>query len=903
MSGNGDMNPKLSCRGVALVIFLLAGCNVKSDVDTEKADPVLVEYPVAYIERNVIAIVGENSSQQTSFSARNPFIFNPGANLLIKNNAFAETPSVNISEALFGVDEQNEPLAFDIRDLTVSDDGQQLLMAIRAPEIPDADENEQPTWNIWHYQRSTQALTRIISDDIVAEQGDDLMPAFLPDGRIVFASTRQKKSRAILLDEGKPQYTGLNERMSISALNLHIMQSDGTNIKQLTFNLSHDFYPLILQNGHILYSRWDAMGGNDKISLYQIRPDGTENQLVFGWHSQQLVNEQGVNNLDYIKPQQMPNGDILLLFASSEETNYQKQPLLINIQDYIDTNRTVEGVESTTSAFSTLLNENIFAFDFSDNINATGRLSNLFPLPDASERYLFTWDLCRVIENGIIKACGQFTTEQLASGDLTYAPPFYELWLYNALDNTQQLVATTTTGKMLTEAVVMQENDFPREFLADKVIGNELDVELNNEQAAAIHIRSVYDFDGVDITKQADNLDGIEKLKDPTKTPANTLPARFLRIVRGVPMPPDDVREVETTDFGRSSNQLMREIIGYSVIQPDGSVKVKVPANVPLALSVLNQEGQRIGGRHRQWITLKAGETLECHGCHTRNSELPHGRLNAQLTSINQGAVGGEPFPNTTPFIVPMQGQTMAEADAMTNGLAELTADIIYQDIWTDPELSPVNPTIEMRYQYLQTSPPVGETCFNNWNAYCRLQINYRDHIQPLWQLERLVFDDVTGEQLADNTCISCHSTKDADDLIRVPAGQLDLTDSISNDEAAHLTAYRELLFNDFEQEVVDGILRDRFIELVDENGNIVYQTDEEGNLILDENGNPMPILVRININPILSTNGAQASQRFFDIFKQASHLNLLSEHELKLISEWLDIGAQYYNTPFYLQE
>ena len=897
------MNPKLCCSGVALVILLLTGCNVKSDVEAEKADPVLVEYPVIYIERSVITITADNNTQVARFSARNPFTFNPGANLFLKNNAFAETPSLNITEALFGVNEAGEPLAFDIRDLSISDDGQQLLMAIRAPEVIGADEDEQPTWNIWLYQHNTKTLKRLITDDIVAEQGNDLMPAFLPDGRIVFASTRQKKSRAILLDEGKPQYTGLTERINVATLNLHVMQADGTNIEQLTFNLSHDFYPLVLQNGHILYSRWDAMGGNDRISLYQIRPDGTENQLIFGWHSQQLVTELAVNNLDYIKPQQMPNGDVFLMFASNDETRYQKQPLLVNIQDYIDTNRTTTGEISNLSAFSPLINESLLHFDFSENINISGRLSHLFPLPDSSERYLLTWDLCRVVFEGNIKACGQLSAEELASNEVVYAPPFYELWLYNAKENTQQLVATTSTGKILTEAVVMQPNDFPSEFIADKVIGNELSVELSNQQAAVIHIRSVYDVDGEDITKQIGNPEGIERLKDPSRTPADALPARFLRIIRGVPMPPDSVRDVAGTDFGRSRNQLMREILGYTMIQPDGSVKIKVPANVPLALSVLDSSGQRIGGRHRQWITLKAGETLECHGCHTRNSELPHGRLNAQLPSINQGATGGEPFLNTTNLIIPVQGQTMAEADAMINGLAELSADIIYQDIWTNPALSPINSSIEMRYQNLQTPAPAGENCFTNWTAYCRIQINYKDHIQPLWLVERIVFDEVTGEQIANNTCVSCHNTQDVEGALQVPAGQLDLTSTTSSDQPAHLTSYRELLFNDFEQEIVNGRLEDRMVEVLDENGNIVYQRDENGELILDENGNPIPELEPVVINAILSANGAKASQAFFNLFEQASHQTMLSTHELKLISEWLDIGAQYYNTPFYPQE
>ena len=36
-------------------------------------------------------------------------------------------------------------------------------------------------------------------------------PHYLPDGRIVFSSTRQRQSRAILLDEGKPQFAAQDE--------------------------------------------------------------------------------------------------------------------------------------------------------------------------------------------------------------------------------------------------------------------------------------------------------------------------------------------------------------------------------------------------------------------------------------------------------------------------------------------------------------------------------------------------------------------------------------------------------------------------------------------------------------------------------------------------------------------
>lgn len=887
----------LSIKKLTVLMLLLSGCGSDIVTSQEKTDPVLVEYPVVFIARDVNTSTEEDIVEQPTFSARNPMAFNPGAQLIVKNNAFADSFSVNISAELFLPNQTEEEIQderIDIRDLSVSQDGHQFLVSIRAPEIEDADENEQPTWNIWRYQLATKQLERLIISDNTAEQGDDLMASFLPDGRIIFASTRQRLSRAILLDEGKPQYTARNERSGDAVLNIHVMNADGSNIKQVTFNLSHDFYPLVLQDGRILYSRWDAMGGNNKINLYMMNPDGTDNQLVYGWHSHQLTVEGENENIEFTKPQQLPNGDILILLASSDGQVYKKKPITINIKDYIDNEQAVDSSNVQGKAQNDLFAADIFNFKFSTQISTSGNLSYLYPLPDDSERFLLSWDLCRVVVDDVITACGQLTAEELAQEGVGSASPWYELWLYNGIENTQQLVAKVAEGKMISEAIVMQASSLPNEYIADKTFSTGLNVELENQQSGAIHIRSVYDVDGEDTSE------GIARISDPSITTADSLTARFLRVVRGVPMPPDEVRRVVNTDFGRSSNQLMREIIGYTPIQPDGSVKVKIPANVPIALSVLDVNGQRIGGRHRQWITVKAGESLECHGCHERNSELPHGRLSAQAPSINNGASGGVSFPNASANIIAQQGQTMAEADAMVNGLAQLSADIVYNDIWTNPAVSTVNLGVNYTYKALETQKPNGSDCFDSWNAYCRVQINYSEHIQLLWQLPRQKFDINTAELIADNTCVSCHSLFDTNNLAQVPAGQLDLSATASTDEPDHFTSYRELFFNDVEQEIIEGVLVDRRIEQLDENGNVVYQLDVNGELLVDADDNPIPILVNVPVAAALSTNGARASVDFFQLFRGGSHDGGLSTHELKLISEWLDIGGQYYNTPFY---
>lgn len=903
------MISKMCCSEIVVFLFLfcsLSACNTEIAGKDETSDPVLEEYPVVYIERDVIISLEEEPVETAAFPVNDPTVFNPGAQLFLKKNAFAESAVVNLTENLFP-----DMGKIDIRDLTVSERGDEFLVSIRAPEDPELDDDEQANWNIWRYQTNTKALTRVVVDDVIAEQGDDLMASYLPDGRILFASNRQQLAKAILLDEGKPQYKGELERANGAAFNIHIMQADGSDIKQLSYNLSHDFYPLVLQSGNILYSRWDAMGSVNKISFYQMKPDGTENHLVYGWHSQEITEQSSpqspeqtiTNNINYIKAQQLASGELFMLWPSSNSNAYQKRPVTLNINEYIDQYRRVattdddvniDETNNSNSALNDLFNELNVNYSFSDNLSPAGRVNYIFPLPDLSQRFLLSLDLCRVVIEEQVRACKQLTEEELADENLTLAPPAYELWLFNQRENTQKLVAQPSQGAMITESAILQPSEINDEFIADKVIGNELDTELYNQQAGAIHIRSVYDFSGEDLSSA-----GIEQLKNPTLFTAEQRSARFIRLIRGVPMPSREVRQVLGTDFGRSRNQLMREILGYTPIQPDGSVKVKVPANIPFAISILDAQGKRTTQRHQQWITVKAGETLECNGCHTRNSEAPHGRPDAKLASINQGAISQTPFTGTTNEIIPEVGQTMAEAAESTYGLAALSSTLSYQDIWSNSNLSTPNVSTTSSYEQLTTAQPNGSQCFLQWNAYCRIEINYTEHIAPLWEFNRQVFNDL-GELVQNNTCTSCHQPFDSDGLAQIPAGQLDLSNTPSSDQIRHLTSYRELFFNDVEQEIIEGVLVDRLIELTDEQGNTVYEVDSEGELLLDENNMPIARLTTIPVNNVMSPNGARASSRFFSVFDEVNHQNMLSPSEIKLLSEWLDIGAQYYNTPFY---
>jgi hypothetical protein len=338
----------------------------------------------------------------------------------------------------------------------------------------------------------------------------------------------------------------------------------------------------------------------------------------------------------------------------------------------------------------------------------------------------------------------------------------------------------------------------------------------------------------------------------------------------------------------------MREILGYVPVEPDGSVRVAVPANVAFAISVLDDEGRRIGPRHQNWLNVRPGETLACSGCHNPGSAVPHGRPDAGPAPAYTGALTDIEFPNADPALVAMMGETMAETWARINGIRRLGPNAVYVDQWTDPGDASLTPgtAFSLSYADLETPAPIRPECADDWRAACRTVINYEQHIHPLWGLERIV-DDGNGNDL-DFTCTGCHSDTAADESTRLPDAQLDLSDGPSTDEPDHFKSYRELLFTDNEQELVGDQLND----VERDTGEVLR--DENGEPILDQDGNERPIFAPVPVFPAMSVNGARASGNFFDLFLAGgTHYERLSPDELRLIAEWLDIGGQYYNNPF----
>jgi len=874
----GGPRPRRCARlTVPLIISaaLLAACGGGSDgvglAGGQGPDPVVVDIPIAYVKRPVPL---NNQGAVVSSDVRQLLEFIPGADLYLRERAAPSASERNITGELTGGE-------YDIRDLSVSFDGERLLFAMRGPFLPDADDDEQPSWNIWEYDRSHDQLRRIIASEITAEAGHDRSPQYLPDGRIVFTSTRQRSGRAVLLDEGKPQFAALDEDLREPAFVLHVMNADGSDIRQISFNQSHDRDPAVLDNGQLVFSRWDRFGSRNEVSLYRMNPDGTGLELYYGRNSQ--ATGTGGATIRFLRPQQMADGRILALIRPVTVNDFGGDLVLIDSNGYVENTQPLAvngGIAGGPAQTAATIND----VRTDGSISPGGRYSAAWPLRDGTRRLFVSWSQCRLREtDGRIVPC---TADRLANPAAVAAQPLYGIWIYDMDKATQLPVLQPQEGLMYTEVVATQPRPLPP-IIFDAVETGQADLQLVEEGVGILNIRSVYDVDGVDTITA-----GIGVLADPALRNFNQRSSAWLRIVKAVPIPDDDVRDFSNQAFGRGGVRIgMREIIGYAPIEPDGSVVVKVPANVPLAISVLNRDGRRRTSRHQNWLQVKPGEVVSCSGCHSASSGLSHGRRDAFSSAWPGAQTTGQPFPNTDPALFADFGETMAEVKARISCATENcvairpSVDVLYEDIWTHEPTAgrPPDPPIAWRYADLETQPPASLACQIQWTAQCRTVINYETHIHPLWSVPRQVIDPLDGMTvLADNTCIACHTPVDELAMAQVPAAQLDLTDGPSPQQALHFKSYRELLFPDVELEVIDGVLLPRLVEV-----GIDPETME-------------PILQTVPVQPSMSSAGANSSATFFSRFAAGgTHEGWLSPAELRLLSEWLDIGAQYFNNPF----
>src|SRR3984957_13496208 len=607
--------PRLAALGLPLA--LLIGCssaptgNAPGVAGGQSLTPGISNYPMVYVKQPVLITNTDKQNKAATPSdidARDLITSITGSDLYVRDTAGAGTPETNVTAFLTMGQGA-------VRDLDVSPDGTKVVFSLRLPLNPQLknDDPKQPNWKIYQYDAKAKTVTQLTTDNVTS--GHDVGAHYLPDGRIIFSSTRQIATQEILLDEGRPQYQAVTTDQQSPIFLLHVMNADGSGMHQISFNTNHDFGPSVLANGQVVFSRWDTENG-DEISLYVTNPDGTGLQLLYGANSNATgANLAGTNKnvIQFLNVRQRGDGTLLAIARPFLGTQLGGDIIDINSNGFVE----IKQPSSPTSAATGPGQTSATSLGVTTDANmpsAGGRFYSMYPLYDGTNRMLVSWAPCLVANtDGTTSVCNSSTT-----ANAKLAPPQYSVWVYDFDAGTLSPLLSAEQGIEIVEPIILQARTPTPTYIPDFQPTTPAEENLVNNEVGVLNISSVYDYDGVDTATTS-----ISAQADPGNTSFYTRRARFVRIEKAVEIPPKTVRKINQSAFG-PAGMGMREILGYAPIQPDGSVQVQVPANVPFTIDIVDVNAKRVTAQHTSWLQLLPGETKTCNGCHTTANMTSH---------------------------------------------------------------------------------------------------------------------------------------------------------------------------------------------------------------------------------------------------------------------------------------
>jgi len=143
-----------------------------------------------------------------------------------------------------------------IYDMNVSYDARTLFFSYRG--------KGEAHWHLWRIGTDGQGLKRLTDGPY-----HDVSPCLLPEGDLVFVSTRR---------------FGYTLCQPGPASNLYRMSGDGRDLRCVSMNTLSDLTPQMLPDGRVLFTRWEYVDRDltFRQSLWTQYPDGSQYALYFG---------------------------------------------------------------------------------------------------------------------------------------------------------------------------------------------------------------------------------------------------------------------------------------------------------------------------------------------------------------------------------------------------------------------------------------------------------------------------------------------------------------------------------------------------------------------------------------------------------------------------------------------
>ena len=389
-----------------------------------------------------------------------PYTFQPGAKLVHRSGLDVNAVEWTVLDDFFGGDE------YDVKDVSVSADGERIVFAAHGPEFHPTDY----TWNIYEYAFESRTLRRIIEDDTLANAGRDTSPTYTHDGRILFSTDREAGNPNSPVDnivdddqEENCYKIGPAEKPSL----LHVMSNRGEDILQLTYGNNHDTKTTTLLDGKVAFVRWsrsyellpqcdgvnvEANGGDYKDIFSSAYPKGLSKPTP--WDEQHLCqyaiptplgkalpsNHYTLLQIDPDSEQLDQLYNTVTLFGSDEEFVFLNDIVqasdgyLMGVMKHFYNQHQGGNVVSlqspnqanTNTVFGNVAPRALIANTvdiYPNQLSSGGWYSAVAPYNDGTDRVLMSWSQCATNNNGVSAFCSQGQDGDVVSQ--------YGIWVYD----------------------------------------------------------------------------------------------------------------------------------------------------------------------------------------------------------------------------------------------------------------------------------------------------------------------------------------------------------------------------------------------------------------------------------------------------------------------------------------
>ncbi len=414
-----------------------------------------------------------------------------------------------------------------LSDPCVSWDGERILFSMRAPG--------ESSRNIWEIEADGGNLRRVTSGG-----GHDFDPLYLPDGRIVFTSSRDGE---------------MDEYNHSPSEHLYACDADGGNLERISFNQSDDFDPTLLADGRIIYTRWEHFGTMNRFPLFFTNPDGTGTFHMFGPHDRNFFHAQ-------------PTPDGRLIAVESTMVNEDAGPIVVIKLE----NGPADPAPAADSEYWDVL---------TPDVNTDGAPWTYgafkYPFPLGGNRYVASYTLPAAEDGQVDYGLYTFALNQVGSG-------------------TPEDPATLSLDEL--------------SFLYNDPAANEYDAQLLWPREKPPVIPSTVDHtmdSGIFLAQDVfhrGTQDGQEvPVRGETAVPQ-------IAVFAARPTQPGEMGDFSANEFEK------RAFLGYAPVQADGSFKIQVPADTPISFATLDEQGRGFVVK-RTWLYVRPGEVFDkCTGCH-----------------------------------------------------------------------------------------------------------------------------------------------------------------------------------------------------------------------------------------------------------------------------------------------